>query len=54
MHYAMSSNYNRIRKPAVVFVQNGQADEVVRRESHQDIVHCDTIPERMKSELQSV
>ena len=53
-NYAMSSNYNRIRKPAVVFVQDGQADVVVRRETHQDIVGCDVLPERMKSELQSV
>ncbi|TCZ77501.1 diaminopimelate decarboxylase [Paenibacillus albiflavus] len=47
-NYAMASNYNRIRKPAVVFVQNGQADVVIKRESFQDIVANDVIPERLK------
>jgi diaminopimelate decarboxylase len=47
-NYAMASNYNRIRRPAVVFVKNGQADLVVKRESFNDIVVNDVIPERMK------
>ena len=34
--YAMANNYNRIRRPAVVFVRDGQADLVVRRENHED------------------
>lgn len=46
-NYAMASNYNRIRRPAVVFVQNGKSDLVVKRESLQDIVSCDVIPERI-------
>ncbi|MEB3102766.1 diaminopimelate decarboxylase [Ferviditalea candida] len=47
-NYAMASNYNRIRRPAVVFVKDGQADLVVRRESHDDIVGNDVIPERLQ------
>ncbi|SEB66004.1 diaminopimelate decarboxylase [Paenibacillus sp. GP183] len=47
-NYAMASNYNRIRRPAVVFVKDGQADLVVKRESFNDIVGNDVIPERMK------
>jgi diaminopimelate decarboxylase len=47
-NYAMASNYNRIRRPAVVFVQDGQADLVVQRESHDNIVDNDLIPERLK------
>ena len=31
-NYAMASNYNRIRRPAVVFVKDGQADLVSRTE----------------------
>jgi diaminopimelate decarboxylase len=45
-NYSMASNYNRIRRPAVVFVQNGQADVVVARESLEDIVRNDVIPTR--------
>ncbi len=47
-NYAMASNYNRIRRPAVVFVRDGQADIVVKRESFQDIVGNDVIPQRME------
>ncbi|KAI7252229.1 hypothetical protein KC345_g11502, partial [Hortaea werneckii] len=46
-NYSMASNYNRIRRPAVVFVQNGQSDLVVRRETHQDIVANDIVPARI-------
>lgn len=49
-NYAMSSNYNRIRKPAVVFVKDGQADVVVKRESLGNIIGNDVVPERMKKE----
>ena len=47
-HYSMSNNYNRFTRPAVVFVQNGQADLVVRRESYADLIRNDIIPERMR------
>lgn len=47
-NYAMASNYNRIRRPAVVFVKDGQADVVVQRESYDNIVGNDVIPARMK------
>jgi len=47
-NYAMASNYNRIRRPAVVFVKDGQADLVVKRESYENIAGNDVIPERMK------
>ncbi len=48
-NYAMASNYNRIRRPAVVFVYNGQADLAVQRESFDNIVCNDVIPERMRA-----
>lgn len=47
-NYAMASNYNRIRRPAVVFVKDGQADVAVKRESLDDIIGNDVIPARMK------
>lgn len=46
-NYAMASNYNRFTKPACVFVQNGQADLVSRRETLDDVVRLDLIPERL-------
>jgi diaminopimelate decarboxylase len=53
-NYAMASNYNRIRRPAVVFVKDGHADLVVKRETYNDIVGNDVIPERMKQTSKSV
>ena len=47
-NFSMSSNYNRIAKPAVVFVRDGQADIVVTRETLDDIIRNDIMPERMK------
>ncbi|MFD1176297.1 diaminopimelate decarboxylase [Paenibacillus puldeungensis] len=49
-NYAMASNYNRIRRPAVVFVHNGRGDLVVKRETLQDLISCDVIPERITKE----
>ncbi|MNC59519.1 Diaminopimelate decarboxylase [compost metagenome] len=43
----MASNYNRIRRPAVVFVKDGESDVVVKRESLDDIVLNDVIPARI-------
>ena len=40
-NYAMSSNYNRLPKPAVVFVRNGEARVVVKRETYEDVVRND-------------
>lgn len=34
--YSMSSNYNRLNKPAVVFVNRGKARLVVKRETYED------------------
>lgn len=45
--YSMSNNYNRIGRPAVVFVNEGKADLVVARETYADIVRNDIIPERL-------
>lgn len=40
-NYSMSSNYNRIQKPAVVFVNNGESRIVVKRETLDDIIRND-------------
>jgi diaminopimelate decarboxylase len=40
-NYSMASHYNRIPKPAVVFVQGGQSRLVVARETWQDLLRMD-------------
>ncbi|MSZ16269.1 MAG: diaminopimelate decarboxylase, partial [Actinobacteria bacterium] len=39
--YAMASNYNKVLRPAVVFVRNGSARLVIRRETPDDLVRLD-------------
>ncbi|MCM2389817.1 diaminopimelate decarboxylase [Streptomyces albipurpureus] len=39
--YAMASNYNKLLRPAVVFVRNGEARIVVRRETEEDLLRLD-------------
>ena len=40
-NYSMSSNYNRLQKPAVVFVNNGESRIAVKRETLDDIIRND-------------
>ena len=40
-NFAMASNYNRLPRPPVVFVKDGKARLVVRRESYADLVRND-------------
>ena len=39
--YSMASNYNRIPRPAVVFVEGGQHQLAIQRESYENIVQND-------------
>lgn len=41
--YSMSNNYNRIPKPAVLMVKDGQARLVCKRESYEDIIKNDIL-----------
>lgn len=40
-NYSMSSNYNRIPKPPVVFINNGESRIVVKKETLDDIIRND-------------
>ena len=40
-NYSMSSNYNRIPKPAVVMIRNGESRVVVKRETLDDVIRND-------------
>ncbi|GIM48279.1 diaminopimelate decarboxylase [Collibacillus ludicampi] len=50
-NYSMANNYNRIPRPAVVFVCDGEADLVVERETFEDLVKNDRIPERLQASV---
>ena len=43
----MASNYNRTQKPAMVLVNNSQSDIIVYRETLDNLVSNDTIPDRL-------
>ena len=48
-NYSMASNYNRVQKPAMVLVNNSQSDIIINRETLDDIVGHDVIPDRLKN-----
>ena len=39
--YSMASNYNKVPRPAVVFVRDGEARPVIRRETYEDLLRLD-------------
>ncbi len=47
-NYSMASNYNRVQKPAMVLVRDSQSEVIVKRESLEDLVAHDIIPDRLK------
>jgi diaminopimelate decarboxylase len=40
-NYSMSSNYNRLRKPAVVMIKDGKPRLIVKRETYEDLIRND-------------
>ena len=40
-HYSMASNYNRIPRPPIVMLKDGDSYVAVKRESVEDIIHLD-------------
>jgi len=48
-NYSMASNYNRLPRPAAVVVAKAEANLILRRETYQDLVRQDCLPERLKS-----
>lgn len=47
-NYSMASNYNRLPRPAAVLVANGEANLILQRETYQDLIRQDCLPERLK------
>ena len=48
-NYSMSSNYNRIPRPASIIVKDGHSDLIQRRERPEDLLQYDVIPERFNT-----
>lgn len=48
-NYAMSSNYNRLPRPAMVLVRQGCAELILKRETYPDLLRNDLLPDRLKS-----
>jgi len=51
---SMSSNYNRIPRPAAVLVHDGLADLVQKRELPEDLLRLDQLPARLRPQDQPV
>lgn len=47
-NYSMSSNYNRIPRPAAVLVNDGEANLILQRETYADLLRQDRLPERLR------
>lgn len=46
-NYSMASNYNRLPKPAAVLVNAGVAHLIIERETEQDLIRLDRMPEHL-------
>ena len=49
-NYSMASNYNRVEKPAMVLVNNSHSDIIVYRETLDNLISFDNIPDRLKKD----
>ncbi|QDZ39175.1 diaminopimelate decarboxylase [Euhalothece natronophila Z-M001] len=47
--YSMASNYNRLLRPAMILVHEGNADVIIDRETYQDLIAQDRLPTRLKA-----
>jgi len=45
--FSMANNYNRMRRPAVVLVKDGNAEIIVKRQSCEDLLSGEIIPEHL-------
>ncbi len=47
-NYSMASNYNRVGKPAMVLTGGGKSSIIIKRETLDDLVSHDVLPDRLK------
>ena len=50
-NYSMASNYNRVEKSAMVLVNNSQSDIIINRETLDDLVSHDVVPDRLRANV---
>lgn len=46
-NYSMASNYNRLSRPAAVLVNEGEANLIIRRETYEDLIRQDLLPQKL-------
>ncbi len=46
--FSMASNYNRLPRPAVVLVSEGKADVIVARQSYEDLLRGEVLPDHLR------
>lgn len=46
-NYSMASNYNRVPRPAAVLVCDGEANLILQRETYEDLLRQDRLPDRL-------
>lgn len=46
-NYSMASNYNRIGRPAAILVNEGNAEVILQRETYEDLIRQDCLPQRL-------
>jgi diaminopimelate decarboxylase len=47
-NYSMASNYNRNFIPQAILVKDGKAETIIKKQTYEDLVRNDVIPERLK------
>ena len=50
-NFSMASNYNRVEKSAMVLVNNSQSDIIVDRETLDDLISHDRLPNRLRADV---
>jgi diaminopimelate decarboxylase len=50
-NYSMASNYNRLPRPAAVLVNDGEANLILQRETNEDLIRQDRLPDRLISAI---
>lgn len=51
-NYSMASNYNRLPRLAAVLVKDGESNLILQRETYQDLIKQDRLPERLLAKIQ--
>ena len=50
-NYSMASNYNRLSRPAAVLVNEGEANVILQRETYEDLLRQDRLPQRLSTPI---